>query len=171
MRPALRLFNHHHFGIAAFNLACDIGERRHICDGQLIGLSIHQNFDLFNAGIPRAGHHQGAHGLYTAVALFGNLGEIPTEIDGDRAIADVDAQKLNALLKRRFKSAVRLGSTQKFKNSGSHVIGTVYRSGNGHEQSPVLRREEDLNFVAVRKRFLSDRFPVQADACIRAADV
>ena len=91
MRPALRLFNHHHFGIAAFNLACDIGERRHVCDGQLIGFSIHQNFDLFNAGISRAGHHQGAHGLYTAVALFGNLGEIAAEIDGDRAITDVDA--------------------------------------------------------------------------------
>ena len=81
MRPALRLFNHHHFGIAAFNLACDIGERRHVCDGQLIGFSIHQNFDLFNAGISRSGHHQGAHGLYTAVALFGNLGEIAAEID------------------------------------------------------------------------------------------
>ena len=117
MRPALRLFNHHHFRITVFHIAGNIGKCRHICHRKLIGFSVNQNSDFFNTRIPRAGQHQCTHSLNAAVALFGNLGEIPTEIDGDHTVADIDAKQLHALIEGCFQPTVCFGPRRNSKTA------------------------------------------------------
>lgn len=171
MRPALRLFNHHHFRITVFHIAGNIGKCRHICHRKLIGFSVNQNSDFFNTRIPRAGQHQCTHSLNAAVALFGNLGEIPTEIDGDHTVADIDAKQLHALIEGCFQPTVCFWASQKLKDSGCNVSGSIYRSGNRYKQSAVLRWKEDLNFIAVCKCRSAVFFCVQSDTRIGTADI